>query len=171
MRTVHSPVVESLESCALFSISVGVIPPEPLVPINPGVISTPLSLNGTIKGTYKVTHLNPDVGAKYSFYGTGSVGKLTDAAMFGTVQLPGFIANGHASGKLTIFDSHGAVYLNVSGPTGIAAGKFPSTLSFTITGGTGAYRHDSGKGTIHDTLIPAATAAGPSRFTFVFKSA
>jgi hypothetical protein len=170
MRNLHPPVIESLESRALFSVSVGAIPPEPVVPIS-AVVSTPLSLNGTIKGTYKVSQKNPDTGANYSFKGTGSVGKLTAATLFGNVQLPGFIANGHASGKLTIYDKHGAVYLNVTGPTQTTSGTFPKTLSYTITGGTGLYHHDSGHGTISVTLTPAATAAASPTFTFVFKSA
>jgi hypothetical protein len=130
-----------------------------------------IGLNGTIAGTYKTPLTNPDAGATYVFTGTGKAGALGPVSLSGSVSLPGFIATGSASGTLTLTTigatpaAGGSVTLKVTGPTEKGFGPFPSTLSFTITGGTGAFANDTGSGTIAVTLDKTAHA-----FAFVINS-
>jgi hypothetical protein len=127
-----------------------------------------LSLNGTISGTYKLAPVLADIGATYVFTGTGAAGAVGPVALSGSVHLPGFIATGKASGTLTLDDisasavKSGSVTLSVTGPTEAGFGPFPGTLSYVITGGTGAFAGATGSGTIAVTLDSAGQ-------TFTFK--
>jgi hypothetical protein len=137
--------------------------------------NTATSLNGTISGTYIPEPTAADVGAGYALKGTGTAGELGDVAAKGNVNLPGFIASGHASGTLTLTSTSaaaaksGSVTLQLTGPLGNGFGPFPTTLSFTIVSGTGAYADAAGTGTIAVTFGGSANPA-TNTFTFVLTS-
>jgi hypothetical protein len=141
----------------------------PIVPAieSTAVVTTPISLVGTITGTYTTPFAVPDVGRNYHFQGSGTAGALGNVTATGSVTLPGFIASGRATGKLTLTNSQGSVTLLLAGPVEPGFGAFPSTLSYAIASGTGAYAGDTASGTIAATLTPASTAGGTNQFTFV----
>jgi hypothetical protein len=114
------------------------------------------SLNGTLAIDYTLAPPMADVGASYDLTGTGSAGTLGAVTITGSVSLPGFIANGSASGTLTLTSDNpsaaggGSVTLDVTGPKG--GSGFPSKLTYTISGGTGAFATATGTGSIAVTL-------------------
>ena len=129
------------------------------------------SLAGTITGTYQNLPSNPDAPRIYAFSGTGSAGDLGQVTVSGQVQLVGFIASGRAGGTLTLKNAKGSVTLQLTGPVEPGFGPFPQTLSYVITGGTGAYADEDGSGTLGVKLTDTSTAAlGGGRFTFVIQS-
>jgi hypothetical protein len=127
-------------------------------------------LNGTVSGTYSLAPVPVDVGADYVLSGSGTAGRLGAVTAQGNVGLPGLIATGNASGTLTLTTAGtsaatpGSVTLKLTGPTEKGFGPFPSTLSYTITSGTGAFASASGSGSI------AATLSGVGQFTFKITS-
>ena len=134
--------------------------------------ATSLNLAGTITGKYSLAPTAVDLGAGYVFNGTGTAGAMGKVSLQGTVFIPGFVATGQAHGTLTltaVSPSASAVLstvtLAVTGPTQAGFGPFPSTLNYTITGGTGALSGATGTGTI------AVTLATGQAFTFVITSA
>lgn len=119
--------------------------------IDDTAIVTPnvLVIDGTATGTYALAPTAAtDIGARYVFNGSGKLGDVGEAKLTGLVTLPGFIANGHAAGTLTLSNSKGTVTLKVTGPAEKAFSPFPTSLSFEITGGTGAYADYLGGGNI-----------------------
>lgn len=128
-------------------------------------------LNGTITGKYSLAPTAADIGAGYVFDGTGTAGVLGAVSAHGFVTLPGFIVSGQASGTLTLTQTgpsasavNNSVTLKLTGPTEAGFGPFPSTLSYTVTSGTGAFAGATGSGTIGVTLGSGMT------FTFVITS-
>jgi hypothetical protein len=129
------------------------------------------SFNGTITGTYIPEPTAADLGAGYALRGKGTVGILGDVTAQGNLMLPGFITSGHANGTLvltstsTSADKSGSVTLQLTGPLENGFGPLPTTLSFTITSGTGAYADASGTGTI---AVTFGGSQNPSTLAFTF---
>jgi len=136
------------------------------------VAGSTVLLDGTISGKYSPAPVAADIGATYVFNGTGTAGALGSVLAHGLVTLPGFIATGQATGTLTLTESgpsatavNNSVTLKLTGPTEPGFGPFPSTLSYTISSGTGAFAGATGSGSIAVTLNSDLT------FTFVITSA
>ncbi|HEY4329292.1 MAG TPA: hypothetical protein VGN88_06125 [Phycisphaerae bacterium] len=130
--------------------------------------STSISLAGTIRGTYSVSTVKPDVGGSYQFLGTGNAGALGAVMASGMVSLPGLVsAAGHATGTLTLANAQGTVTLQLTGPVEAALGGFPATLTYTILHGTGAYAGASASGSIAVSFGPVSSATAARLFTFV----
>jgi hypothetical protein len=123
-------------------------------------INSKAVVTSLITGSYKVSTANPDAGATYQFTGTGVTGHLP-LTLTGSVTLPGFIASGHAAGKLTLKTSEGSVTFTLTGPIEKAFGPFPTTLKFVVSGSTGAFAGSGGSGMI-------AVSLNTSSKTFVF---
>ena len=123
------------------------------------VVSKQTLLTGSISGKYGLAPTIPDIGARYVFDGTGTAGDLGSVSAHGLVSLPGFISTGNATGTLTLTQVgpsaspvNNSVTLRLTGPTEAGFGPFPSTLSYTITSGTGAFGGAAGSGSIAVTL-------------------
>jgi hypothetical protein len=123
------------------------------------------NLDGTISGTYVAAPspvASPTaiiLGAEYIFTGTGTAGVLGPVAAKGDIILPSPIAaTGVATGTLTLTSistmpaDSGSVTLKLTGPIEKGKGTLPATLSYVITGGTGAFAGATGVGTIAITL-------------------
>ncbi|HZL33904.1 MAG TPA: hypothetical protein VFC78_01260 [Tepidisphaeraceae bacterium] len=164
---VRRPIVVPGQPTPLYIVLVAQIDSTAIV--NPAEGQTGTSLAGTIAGTYRSTVGNPDVGKTYSFSGSGTAGDLGGVSLKGSVHLPGFILHGRASGTLTLRNARGSLTVRLLGPVEAGFGAFPSTLSYVIIGGTGAYAGDTGSGSIDVTLANSMTALSRvGRFTFVF---
>jgi hypothetical protein len=113
-----------------------------------------LALSGTVQGGYIVSSLIPDVGKTYQLGVTGRVAPLGQTGDSGSIHTTGFIATGNATGTLTMSAPRGAIKLQLTGPPQSGFAPLPSTMSYTITGGRGAYRNATGSGTV--TITPAS---------------
>jgi hypothetical protein len=127
-------------------------------------------LNGEVSGTYLAAPTSVAIGAEYIFNGTGTAGVLGAVSAHGDVILPGPTATttATATGMLTLTNisaspvNSGSVTLKLTGPTESSLGTFPTTLTYVITGGTGAFAGATGVGTIAVTL----GSDGSNSFTF-----
>ncbi|HEY8750554.1 MAG TPA: hypothetical protein VIM11_21400 [Tepidisphaeraceae bacterium] len=116
-------------------------------------------LDGQISGKYSLAPTAADIGAGYVFNGTGTAGDLGTVSAHAFVTIPGFNATGHATGTMTLTQTGpmanallNSVTLALTGPPQAGFSPFPGTLSYTITGGTGAFAGATGAGTIVVTL-------------------
>lgn len=126
---------------------------------------SPLAGAFNIAGTFSHPFGNPDAGSQYDFIGTGRTTSLGKFNMTGHLQTPGLIANGKASGRIVLTNSHGTLTLSVKGPPQ-TPGSLPPSLTFSIFKGTGAYASSSGKGRI------VVSASGTThKFLFRFNPA
>jgi len=159
------PRLESMESKLLLTA-------QAMSGLASAVVSTPtpvvklIELNGNVQGAYHEHIKNPDIGADYTFFGSGVVnGRHT--AITGHIAKVGFIAVGAPGGKLFLSDARGTITLKVTGVTGDSKdglnGGLPTLFKFEVEGGTGAYRNEHGSGQLTLDLTPHAkpTAAKP----------
>jgi hypothetical protein len=166
----HAFTFEHLEGRALFSMVAPHVVPMPYTSAtlaallakvkHPHPIQDAFNVAGTF--THDIHVGNPDAGTPYEFTGTGKSAKLGTFTLTGWIQPPGFIANGQAHGKLFLTNSQGSVILSVIGPPQ-GSGVLPSSLSFTIIQGHGAYLHAKGTGQI---LVSASDTT--QKFVFHF---
>src|SRR4051812_43295147 len=105
-----------------------------------------IGLPGAIHGTLTAQPGIPDTGAHYAVSGSGWLLGLGQVSVTGSLQGTGFIAQGHASGQLTLTNSKGTVTVDLVGPTQQSFAPLPHVFHFTVSGGTGAYQnlHASG---------------------------
>jgi hypothetical protein len=123
--------------------------------------ATPIVLQGTVRGAFVVTRGNPDTGATYQVVTAGRITPLGQTAGTARVQTTGFILLGTATGTMTINAPRGSLRLNLTGPLQPGFSQPPSTVSFTITGGTRSFRNVVGTGTI-DVALNSSIASGRS---------
>jgi hypothetical protein len=165
----HSFALETLEERALFSVAVpqaavvmGPVRPEgaALTIVRPQPLKVPFNVAGTF--THAVGPIgNPDASAPYKFKGTGKIKTLGTFTFSGQLTVPGFIQNGKAFGTFTIANSKGSLILNVVGPPQ-KPGVLPSSLTYSIAHGHGAYLHAKGVGKI-------SISASMTTHKFVFR--
>jgi hypothetical protein len=157
------PQVEGLESMTLLSGLATTVHAAASA-----MVSTPVqavALSGTARGSYVSRQSNPDVGTTYNFSARGRITPLGQTFDFGSFRTPGFIQNGQTQGRLTLAGPRGTVRLSiteVTPKTDDTANVFHFT--YTITGGTGRFRHAQGTGTLDVTLTPSTSMAGSPRF-------
>ncbi len=158
MRYAETPafVLQNLESRMLLSgCTAADVAAAPLVSAAAVIrVATRPHFTGafTVTGTYSLPMVNPDAAKTYFFKGSCKPPGFGGMQLSGSVQTPGNLASGQAHGSFVMKNSHGTLKLSVTGPTEPAFGPMPTTLSYRITGGTGAYANASGSGTISDTL-------------------
>ncbi len=158
--------LEPLEDRKLFSV---VTPADDVTPV---LIAAPVAVAAThspftaifnVAGTYSHVLGNPDAGAQYKFNGSGKTAALGSFTLNGTITGPGFIANGRAHGRFVITTSKGTIVVSARGPTQ-SSSSLPSSMSFTIISGTGAYTKSAGTGK----LVVSASGT-TSKFLFQFR--
>jgi hypothetical protein len=173
-RWSRAPQVEALESLTLLSgLTVPGTSPVLPVPVLTGSIhaaAATAALTGTARGVYSSTSRNPDTGTTYYINAAGNLAGLGGTAVSGSMRTPGFVARGQATGTLTLYAARGTITLHLVGPTQPGFIALPATLSYTIGGGTRAYRGATGSGTVDLALHPVApkVVVGVGQVTLVF---
>jgi hypothetical protein len=132
-----------------------------------------IHLTGTIKGTYHVHIINPDIGKDFIFSGSGKVDPLGHVELTGHIHSPGFIVNGHSNGLLVLSNPHGTVMLAVTGPAQNGFTPVPDVFNHKIISASGKFKGDTGTGFIVLELDPAHTPPTPpagehGTFTMIF---
>src|SRR2546430_904829 len=75
-----------------------------------------LPLQGTVRGAYFASSGIPDTGSSYRISGAGRVNPLGQTGDTARIQTTGFIANGRATGTMSIVAPRGTVKLALAGP-------------------------------------------------------
>jgi hypothetical protein len=119
------------------------------------VVNKTVSLHGTLRGHLKSEVGIPDVGRTFSSSGSGFLAGLGRASVAGNLQTTGFIAEGHAHGTMTLTLGKGTITLQLTGvPVQGGFAGLPSTFTYTVTSGTGAYRNVTDRGIATLTTAP-----------------
>jgi hypothetical protein len=157
--------VEPLESRALLS---GLVNHESTVAAL--VVHHPktIHLSGSLKGTYTAT-LAGTVPTSVSAMGKGQIPPLGNVSIAGSsVSLTSLISAGHVD--LTLKGRTGTLTLTVTASAPPSSLTAPITLSYQITGGSGADRNFSGGGTMILTITPNVSSLGATgQFTMKFQ--
>jgi hypothetical protein len=117
-------------------------------------------LHGTGSGIYGGLQIIVDTGNSFTLTGTVELRDLGSFTVTGGVQGVGMIASGRATGELTLTNAHGTITLALHGAVQSAFSQPPSTLVYSVTGGTGAFRHLTGYGTVDMHRVPAPVSFG-----------
>lgn len=145
------PCVEALEAKIVLSAAAptGVTSAPAIVETSTAQARVP-HLLGQVFGFMTSPASLPDVGRRFDFQGSGWVGPLGQVHLKGSLTTPGFVANGHAGGLLTLSNAKGSVTLQLTGPPQSGFAQLPSTLTYKLVSGTGAYRkaHAAGVATL-----------------------
>jgi len=114
-----------------------------------------LPLSGELSGTWMAPGATGDAGQTQSLNGMGNIAPLGNASATGTLTAPGNIAQGRATGLITISDSKGSVTIHLVGAS-LQPGfsPMPSKFYYSIVGGTGAYAKAWGGGQATLTELP-----------------
>jgi hypothetical protein len=164
--------VEALESLVPLSGGAGTIPGavagRPLSTEVRLPFATPISLNGTVRGAYFVSLGNPDTGSTYQIGAAGRISPLGQTGETARIRTTGFIASGMATGTMSIAAPRGTLTLRLTGPVQPGFAPLPGTLSYTITGGTRAYRNVTGAGSIDVTINSSVDSSNFGLITLSF---
>lgn len=92
----------------------------------------------------------PDTGSEYRLSGNGDVQPLGSVTLTGDLHTPPVITPGRTTGTLKLTGPQGSLSLTLSGSGHDGFSTASSSLTFTITGGTGRYTgaHGSGSATL-----------------------
>jgi hypothetical protein len=133
----------------------------------------PLVLNGTTIGKYTVPNGNPNISAEFRLLANGRLSPLGKTGVTAVIQTPPYVGPAYsATGSATLFTPRGSVKMTYVGPIGPSPAPLPATLSYTITGGTGAYRNATGAGVIGVSTAPVTSSTNlVGEMTFVFHGA
>jgi hypothetical protein len=149
------PSVERVESKAL--LSAGMTSPSFLAAAH-AVAARPtdvLKLTGTASGRWSTSVGIPDIGRSTSLVGKGTIAPLGAVNVSGSLHAPGFIARGRATGSLVLTGANGSVALQLTGPLQRGFSALPTSFTYRIVGGTGAYVGSTGRGKAEIHLLEA----------------
>src|SRR5262249_26228889 len=79
--------------------------------------SKPVAVNGPVRGVASFDRTLPDAGTTYTLGTIGRFSGLGHAVVSGTLHSVGFIAQGQATGALTLYAHQGSLSLQLTGPT------------------------------------------------------
>lgn len=150
----RTPRLDALESRELLTT----VPVEPDLLAPPPVAAEQIHTSALpVHGTLTSVPTMPDVGAGYRLAGSGRLTGFGPAQVKGGLNAPGFIAQGHAGGTVTITGRRGSVRLDLTGPTQPGFSDLPSTFHYVIGAASRAYAGRIGQaGTLHLSLGIAA---------------
>jgi hypothetical protein len=86
-------------------------------------------------------------GKTYTLQGSADLGGSTFYSVTGTITTVGS-RTGQATGKVVLSSPKGTLTLALTGPTQSANSKLPGTVTYKIVGGTGAFAHYAGQGSM-----------------------
>jgi hypothetical protein len=129
---------------------------------NTATVQSPL--HGTIEGTIKHQMGMPDAGAVFALHGAADLAGLGQVNVTGTIHGVGMLAQGHATGTLTIANAHGTVTLSLVGPVQSGFSALPGQFHFKVVGSTGQYRGLVDEGNL---TLELSGLQGPGLFAIV----
>ncbi len=157
--------LEQLGARVLPSITPVTPPPEPLIPLIGGTLipaardsSAQPPLDGKGHGNYSASKVMSDAGTDYHLHGSANLTPLGQVSVRGSVHSVGFIAEGHAEGRLTFRNSHGSVTIAVEGPLQKAFSPLPHRFRYHIVSASGDYSGMTGHGTLGLVLTPGSSS-------------
>jgi hypothetical protein len=123
-------------------------------------------LDGTIHGTFKrFAGVPADIGLRFALDGSGKLGGLDTFAVKGVLHGTGFVAQGRATGLLTLTNRHGSITVKLQGPEQPGFAALPGDFHFTVAAGTGAYKNLRDAG---DVKLTVQTHGAATAFRLVF---
>ena len=128
----------------------------------PAVATHPLRGAGT--GTYQMPQVTIDAGTSFALTGTAELAGLGSFRGTGYVEGVGKIAVGRATGEWVLANGHGTITIAVHGAVQHAFSQVPSELVYSVTKGTGDFRHLTGYGSVAIQRTPAPVAFGQPPF-------
>jgi hypothetical protein len=168
--------MEQFESKNLLSAGVAGLDTAAAISVQPIQLIVPLS--GGFQGKFVDVDKIPDVGASFTFSGSGRVHKIGSVALSGSAHTLGFIIRIHpVHGTFVLTGAHGSVTVQLTalehrtGATGL-----PVRYSYKIVGGTGNYTNAVDHGTAKLTTVFSTGSGGPfgvqhGSFKLVLRSA
>ncbi|HTK74288.1 MAG TPA: hypothetical protein VL371_03465 [Gemmataceae bacterium] len=134
--------------------------------VSPRPAATPVNLHGALQGTlFQVIRGPIDLGIQYGLTGAGELGGQLRFQVTGGLRRVGFIAQGQATGALTLTNAQGSITLSLVGPTQPGFAPLPAGFHYTVTGGTGAYQGATGEGQV---TLRTRPVGGLALFTLDF---
>ena len=136
------------------------------VDVTPRPAVAAVTLHGTIQGTLVQVIRGPiDAGLQYDVTGSGVLNGQPPFLASGNLHRTGMIAQGHATGVLTLTNTKGSITLKLEGPPQPGFAPLPTQFHYTVTGGTGAYQGATGDGQVTFRTRPLG---GLALFSFIF---
>jgi hypothetical protein len=140
---------------------------DPVAPV--AIVQHSHPLQGTGTGTYHEPAVTVDAGTSFTMSGTVHLNGLGSFQVAGGVHGVGMVAWGRAGGELVLTGAQGTITLLLHGQIQHGFAALPRELVYTVSGGTGAYSHLTGYGTVGMTLMPAPAPLGhPPMGTIAF---
>jgi hypothetical protein len=166
------PRVEQFDERLLPSAASGMAASVPAQPPSPAVVVHPthapsLTLLGQITGAWSTVPTAPNAGQVQKLSASAAVSPLGTVQVDGTLSTPGHVVHGKATATVVFAAALGSVTLQFTGPSQPGLSPPPARFSYTITGGTGAYAGDTGRGaaSFQETL----SSVGVHTFTLTFR--
>jgi hypothetical protein len=110
------------------------------------------NLTGTLTGAFTIASMIPDVGHTYAITGSGSVSAIGTVSVNGSVHSLGFIANGNATGDITVTQGSSTMTLHLTGPVQTGFSALPVKFHYVIQSAIGIfaqYANNSGTLELH----------------------
>jgi hypothetical protein len=117
-------------------------------------------LRGTGTGTYHGPQVTIDAGASFNLSGTVKLAGLGSFRVTGSVEGVGMIRFGRATGEMILSNAHGTIAIELHGVVQPAFSQVPPVLVYSVTKGTGDFRHLTGYGSVAIQRTPAPVAIG-----------
>jgi hypothetical protein len=136
--------VEELGGRVLPSATVAATPPTAALSA-PVRVTTGVAWVG--EGRFTVTTNRATAAKTYALEGSASLGSSGFFTISGSVTTVGSKA-GRATGRVVLSSPRGTLTLNVSGPTQAANAALPTTVTYSVVGGTGVFSRYAGQGSL-----------------------
>ncbi len=143
-----------------------VVGPQPVTEhmgMSPAAVTTH-PLHGTGTGYYNGPRVTIDAGTGFTLTATAKLATLGSFRVTGSVQGVGLIAFGRATGEWVLSNTHGSITIELHGAVQSAFSQVPSNLVYSVTKGTGDFRHLKGYGIVAIERMPAPIAFGQPLF-------
>ncbi len=113
------------------------------------------TLRGTLAGGYFVVSLGTGMGSRYDLVGIGNLAGVGEETVSGSLVSTGSATSSHATGVLTLHDTHGTIRLSRVGPAQGPRAPLPSQFHYTVTAGTGSHSTFHSTGVVNVHLVTA----------------
>jgi hypothetical protein len=113
-----------------------------------GHFATQHHLVGKGHGAFMREFANPDTGSAFQLSGVGHFTGLRNVTIEGALHSVGFVAQGRATGTVTLTNARGSVTLALTGPLQAGFAPLPGMYQFHVASATGAFNNWRANGTL-----------------------